>query len=80
MDIFHHLFLLASAQKLHQAPIMEKHDGSTRILDLGTGTGIWAIDVAESVFAGRRMLWKIILMVDVIASTNMLKWVPVPEE
>lgn len=47
MDIFHTLFLRARQDRLHVAPIMQTED--MRILDLGTGTGIWAIDMAESV-------------------------------
>ena len=75
MDIFHHLFLLTRRDRLHQAPVVEKADGSTRILDLGTGTGIWAIDMAESVHAGHRAAWKMILIADATANTNALKWV-----
>ena len=49
MDIYHTMFLVARRQELHRAPLVESADGSTRILDVGTGTGIWAIDMAESV-------------------------------
>jgi methylase of polypeptide subunit release factors len=45
MDIYHKLFLVARRDQLHQAPI-PRH-GEARILDLGCGTGIWAIDMAE---------------------------------
>ncbi len=45
MDIFHKLFLVARGERLHQMPLVSH--GQTRILDLGTGTGIWAIDMAE---------------------------------
>ena len=48
MDIFHKLFLVARNESLHQAPLIPNYDGP-RILDLGTGTGIWAIDMAELV-------------------------------
>ena len=48
MDIYHTLFLVARHQNLHAAPIVQTGD-RPRILDLGTGTGIWAIDMAESV-------------------------------
>jgi methylase of polypeptide subunit release factors len=33
-------------RELHRAPITRNHL-PTRILDLGTGTGIWAIDMAD---------------------------------
>lgn len=45
MDIYHKLFLVARHEMLHQNPILAKD--RVRILDLGTGTGIWAIDMAE---------------------------------
>ena len=48
MDIFHKLFQVARNELLHQAPLIPNYDGP-RVLDLGTGTGIWAIDMAESV-------------------------------
>jgi ubiquinone/menaquinone biosynthesis C-methylase UbiE len=44
MDIHHHLAVLGLEGKLHTAPIGEKPQS---ILDLGTGTGIWAIDMAD---------------------------------
>ena len=46
MDIFHKLFLVSRKGALHKVPLMPNH-GPPRILDLGTGTGIWAIDMAE---------------------------------
>jgi trans-aconitate methyltransferase len=45
MDIYHKLFLVARRDLLHQAPIPPNWD--PRILDLGCGTGIWAIDMAD---------------------------------
>ena len=48
MDIYHKLFLVARNEELHRAPLTPNYDGP-RILDIGTGTGIWAIDMAESV-------------------------------
>ncbi|PWW78216.1 S-adenosyl-L-methionine-dependent methyltransferase, partial [Tuber magnatum] len=44
MDLQHHICLLALGGKLHAAPIQDPK----RILDLGTGTGIWAIDAADT--------------------------------
>ncbi|KAL3466089.1 S-adenosyl-L-methionine-dependent methyltransferase [Aspergillus heterothallicus] len=44
LDIGHHLHTLLTGGKLYLAPIS---DGVQKILDIGTGTGIWAIDVAD---------------------------------
>lgn len=46
MDIFHKLFLVARKDQLHSARLVANYE-NPRILDLGTGTGIWAIDMAE---------------------------------
>lgn len=46
MDIAHHIFLLLLKGDLHFAPIPKD---TQRVLDLGTGTGLWAIDFAEYV-------------------------------
>ncbi|KAK0711774.1 S-adenosyl-L-methionine-dependent methyltransferase [Lasiosphaeris hirsuta] len=43
LDITHHLFSLT----LNGALCVSKLDAPKRILDLGTGTGIWAIDVGD---------------------------------
>ncbi|KAI5819280.1 S-adenosyl-L-methionine-dependent methyltransferase [Pyronema omphalodes] len=43
LDLHHEVFRLAWNEKLHGAPLKEPH----RILDVGTGTGIWAIDMAD---------------------------------
>lgn len=40
----HHLYLLLLDGRLHLAPIGKNPQ---RILDIGTGTGIWAMDMAE---------------------------------
>lgn len=45
LDIFHKVFILARNGQYLSAPL--DHPGEKRILDLGCGTGIWAIDVAE---------------------------------
>lgn len=47
MDIYHKLFEVARRGALHQAPITVNPYDPPRILDLGCGTGIWAIDMAE---------------------------------
>ncbi|KAJ3459203.1 hypothetical protein MRS44_015276 [Fusarium solani] len=44
MDIHHHLLTIASEDKLHHAPIKKDIE---KALDVGTGTGIWAIDFAD---------------------------------
>ena len=45
MDIYHKLFAVARRDSLHQAPMPQHWE--PRILDVGCGTGIWAIDMAE---------------------------------
>jgi ubiquinone/menaquinone biosynthesis C-methylase UbiE len=49
MDIYHKLFTVARRDQLHQAPVptAPQHGEPPRILDVGCGTGIWAIDMAE---------------------------------
>lgn len=46
MDLVHHIYRLMLGGKLHKAPIA---DDIHRVLDMGTGTGIWAMDFAEYV-------------------------------
>ncbi|TVY71330.1 Secondary metabolism regulator [Lachnellula suecica] len=46
MDIYHKFYSVARREHLHSAPFTPNYDGP-RILDLGTGTGIWAIDMAD---------------------------------
>ncbi|KAF2644473.1 S-adenosyl-L-methionine-dependent methyltransferase [Massarina eburnea CBS 473.64] len=47
-SIVHHLWLLTLNDKLFLAPIEEKADeGGLKILDVGTGTGLWAVDMAD---------------------------------
>jgi ribosomal protein L11 methylase PrmA len=48
MDIYHKIFLVARRDQLHSAPVRRDATyGAPRILDLGCGTGIWSIDMAE---------------------------------
>ncbi|KAL4803137.1 S-adenosyl-L-methionine-dependent methyltransferase [Aspergillus unguis] len=42
-DVAHHMYLLTLDSKLHLAPL----DNPQEILDVGTGTGIWAMDAAD---------------------------------
>lgn len=44
LDLLHHIFLLILSGKLYDAPITPP---PRRVLDIGTGTGIWAIDFAD---------------------------------
>ncbi|KAF4964879.1 hypothetical protein FSARC_7224 [Fusarium sarcochroum] len=44
MDIIHHFLLLSLDGKLHLSPLK---DNIESVLDVGTGTGIWAIDFAD---------------------------------
>ncbi|KAF2248524.1 S-adenosyl-L-methionine-dependent methyltransferase [Trematosphaeria pertusa] len=48
-DLQHHKYTLLLNDRLYVAPIPDSQLGeqSSRILDLGTGTGIWAIDMAD---------------------------------
>lgn len=41
----HHICLILLDGKLHLAPLPE--DKPIRILDVGTGTGIWAMDMGD---------------------------------
>jgi ubiquinone/menaquinone biosynthesis C-methylase UbiE len=45
LDIAHHFITMLLGNRLFEAPIPEH---SARILDVGTGTGVWAIDVADT--------------------------------
>ncbi|KAL1988146.1 hypothetical protein VTN96DRAFT_676 [Rasamsonia emersonii] len=44
MDMQHHIYLLIFGGELYRAPL-PKHVG--RVLDIGCGTGLWAIDFAD---------------------------------
>jgi methylase of polypeptide subunit release factors len=47
MDIYHKIMEVARRGKLHDAPFAANPLDPPRIMDLGCGTGIWAIDMAE---------------------------------
>ena len=47
LDLQHHLFLLTLDNKLHMCPAGRDGKPPQRVLDVGTGTGIWAIDYAD---------------------------------
>ncbi|KIW07046.1 uncharacterized protein PV09_01938 [Verruconis gallopava] len=44
LDLFHHIFALSLGGRLHLAPL----DNPQRVLDIGTGTGIWAIEFGDT--------------------------------
>jgi methylase of polypeptide subunit release factors len=44
MDLHHEIVFRLLDEALHKAPIV---NNPQRILDVGTGTGIWAIDMAD---------------------------------
>ncbi|RMJ22774.1 Methyltransferase [Aspergillus sp. HF37] len=44
MDLHHHIYRIAVGGDLFRAPV---DLNKARVLDLGTGTGIWAVDVAD---------------------------------
>ncbi len=46
-DLQHNLFLLTFGDKLGLAPPCFPDTKVNHVLDLGTGTGIWAMDFAE---------------------------------
>lgn len=43
IDLKHHVITLLCGGNLHLAPLSKP----TRILDVGTGTGIWAMEMAD---------------------------------
>ncbi|KAL8305345.1 hypothetical protein RB597_003803 [Gaeumannomyces tritici] len=47
LDLQHNIVLLTLGGKLHLAPIGEDGRHVSRVLDAGTGTGIWAMDFAD---------------------------------
>lgn len=45
LDLLHHMVMLVTGKQHFFAPI--KKQELKRVLDVGTGTGIWAIEVAD---------------------------------
>jgi hypothetical protein len=46
-DLQHHIFYLTLNNRLGLSPPSEKDAKVGRVLDLGTGTGIWAMDYGD---------------------------------
>ena len=48
-DLQHHKYTLLLNDKLYAAPVPDQRlqESGSRVLDLGTGTGIWAMDLAD---------------------------------
>ncbi|OLN86098.1 Trans-aconitate 2-methyltransferase 9 [Colletotrichum chlorophyti] len=47
LDLTHNMFLLTFSEQLGTAPPNAKNSNVKRVLDVGTGTGIWAIEFGE---------------------------------
>lgn len=47
LDLQHNLYLLTLDYKLGLAPPNKEGSGVKRVLDIGTGTGLWAIEFAD---------------------------------
>ncbi|KAK7415024.1 hypothetical protein QQX98_006161 [Neonectria punicea] len=47
LDLQHHLFLLTFDHKLHLSPAGTGGHALHNVLDVGTGTGLWALDFAD---------------------------------
>ena len=50
LDHFHCIFLALLGGKLYIAPLEQDGHNVRHVLDIGTGTGAWAIDMAEYAF------------------------------
>ncbi|GAB1319474.1 hypothetical protein MFIFM68171_09684 [Madurella fahalii] len=53
LDVFHKIFQVARKDVLHSAPLYNQE--APQILDLGCGTGIWGIDLADKYPSGSCM-------------------------
>ena len=50
LDIYNHMiYTVARKGNLHSAPVSQSEEEPPRILDIGCGTGIWVIEMAEYV-------------------------------
>lgn len=64
LDMLHEMILTTMHRKLFLAPIGES---PTRVIDLGTGTGIWAIDFGKNEI-GSGICYLILNMLKVIST------------
>ncbi|KAH6880796.1 S-adenosyl-L-methionine-dependent methyltransferase [Thelonectria olida] len=55
LDLQHHLFLLTFDNKLGLAPPNDPGAKPARVLDVGTGTGVWAVDYGDE-HAGAKVI------------------------
>jgi ubiquinone/menaquinone biosynthesis C-methylase UbiE len=67
LDLQHHLFSLTFGGKLYTAPI-PKDQKLHRVLDVGTGTGIWAIDFGK--YCKAALLRSKLLLIDLQPMTT----------
>lgn len=56
LDLQHHLFLLTLDGKLGLAPVSQPN----YVLDIGTGTGIWAIEYGEKAVYSIGSTWSVL--------------------
>lgn len=56
LDMFHHIIQMASDGKLFLAPV---DMNGKRILDIGCGTGIWAIQMGMRAFLFSQILYRL---------------------
>ncbi|KAK0507155.1 hypothetical protein JMJ35_010193 [Cladonia borealis] len=73
LDLQHHVLHLAFKRTLYFAPISEK---TPAILDLGTGTGIWAIEVGPSPLRHQALLLMWLNIIGTDLSPIQPRWVP----
>ena len=59
LDLYHHIFLLLKNGQLYTAPL----DKPQNVLDIGTGTGIWALDFAEYVLSKKDILFSLLELI-----------------